>query len=128
MEFLKAACDAEDRGGMATHEGNIGHAEMGIGDTIVMLTDASTAGSVIGPMPATVVVYVEDADKSYHVRSRRARPLFASRWTCSTATGAPVSRIRSATTGGSIHTHIEDVSEEEIFAAGQGAAGLVAVA
>jgi hypothetical protein len=46
-------------------EGKIGHAEMRVGDTIVMLADASTAEGVSGPMPATVVAYVEDCEKVY---------------------------------------------------------------
>src|SRR4029450_1889060 len=65
VEFLKATFDAEDLGSMPTPEGKIGHAEMRVGDTIVMLADASTAEGVSGPMPATVVAYVEDCDEVY---------------------------------------------------------------
>jgi PhnB protein len=50
---------------MPTPEGKIGIAEMCIGDTIVMLAHASTAEGISEPMPATVVAYVEDADKVY---------------------------------------------------------------
>ena len=60
IEFLRATFDAEDLGSMPTPEGKIGHAEVRVGDTIVMLADASTAEGVSGPMPATVVAYVED--------------------------------------------------------------------
>jgi uncharacterized glyoxalase superfamily protein PhnB len=114
MEFLKATFDAEDVGSMPTPEGKIGHAEMRIGDTIVMLADASTAEGISGPMPATVVAYVEDADKVYQ-----------------RALGAGAMSIREpqdmfygdrsagvADPFGNhwwIHTHIEDVSDKEML-------------
>jgi PhnB protein len=104
MEFLKATFDAEDLGSMPTPEGKIGHAEMRVGDTVVMLADASTAEGVSGAMPSTVVAYVEDCDKIYQraiaagaTSLREPKDMF-------TATEAPASSTRSATTGGSTRT------------------------
>jgi PhnB protein len=64
IEFMKAAFDAEERGRMPAPDGRIGHAEVSIGDTIVMLADASTSDAG-RPMPAMLALYVEDVDKSY---------------------------------------------------------------
>src|ERR687897_144704 len=112
IEFLKATFDAEDLGSMPTPEGKIGHAEMRVGDTIVMLADASTAEGVSGPMPSTVVAYVEDCDKVYQ------RALEAG---ATAPRAAPDKFFGGRSAGGLeplrdhwwIHTHIEDVSEEE---------------
>jgi uncharacterized glyoxalase superfamily protein PhnB len=113
IEFLKATFDAEDLGSMPTPEGKIGHAEVRIGDTIVMLADASTAEGVSGPMPATVVAYVEDADKTYQ------RALEAG----GTSLREPRDMFYGDRSAGVvdpfgnhwwIHTHIEDVSPEEM--------------
>jgi len=52
---------------MAGPEGKIGHAELKIGDSLIMLADASaemggqTPGSLSGT-PVTLMVYVEDVD------------------------------------------------------------------
>ena len=111
--FLRATFDAEDLGSMPTQEGKIGHAEVRIGDTIVMLADASTAEGVSGPMPATVVAYVEDADKTYQ------RALEAG----ATSLREPQDMFYGDRSAGvvdpfgnhwRIHTHIEDVSAEEM--------------
>jgi PhnB protein len=84
---------------------------MRIGDTIVMLADASTAEGVSGPMPATVVAYVEDADQVYQ------RALGAG----ATSFREPMDMFYGDRSAGVadplgnhwwIHTHIEDVSEE----------------
>lgn len=49
--------------------GRIGHAELGIGDSVVMLADASPQGGPgprqIGGSPVTVMVYVPDVDAAY---------------------------------------------------------------
>jgi PhnB protein len=114
IQFLKATFDAEELGTMPTPEGSIGHAEVRIGDTIVMLADASTAEGVSGPMPATVVAYVEDADKAYQ------RALEAG----ATSLREPQDMFYGDRSAGVvdplgnhwwIHTHIEDVSEQEMM-------------
>jgi PhnB protein len=59
MDWLKAAFGAVELGRMADAQGRIGHAEMRIGDSVVMMFDGP------GEWPATPAflrLYVEDAD------------------------------------------------------------------
>ena len=114
MEFMKATFGAEDLGTMPTPEGKIGHAEMRIGDTIVMLADASTAEGVSGAMPSTVVTYVEDCDATYEraldagAKSiREPQDMFYGDRSAGVAD--PVGNHWW------IHTHVEDVPEEEMM-------------
>jgi PhnB protein len=114
MEFMKATFGAEDLGTMPTPEGKIGHAEMRIGDTIVMLADASTAEGVSGAMPSTVVTYVEDCDATYKraldagAKSiREPQDMFYGDRSAGVAD--PVGNHWW------IHTHVEDISEEEMM-------------
>jgi uncharacterized glyoxalase superfamily protein PhnB len=65
LEFVKRAFGAEETFRMDTPDGRVGHAEVRIGDSIVMLADAAT-GDQGRPMPAVLHLYVEDADKTYH--------------------------------------------------------------
>ena len=62
MEFMKATFGAEDLGTMPTPEGKIGHAEMQIGDTIVMLADAAESSSraLAEPTPRSLRKLVHD--------------------------------------------------------------------
>jgi PhnB protein len=64
LEFLKQAFGAEETVKMLTPDGKIGHAEVRIGDSMVMLGDASTTDQGVA-MPATIHLYVDDADKTY---------------------------------------------------------------
>lgn len=56
IDFLIAAFDAEDLGRMADEEGNIGHAEVRIGDSVVMLFDKQDWPAT----PAFLRMYVDD--------------------------------------------------------------------
>jgi PhnB protein len=56
MDFLAAAFDAEDLGRVADEQGRIGHAEMRIGDSVVMMFDKPDWP----PTPAFLRLYVED--------------------------------------------------------------------
>jgi uncharacterized glyoxalase superfamily protein PhnB len=61
MDFLAAAFDAEDLGGRVVDEhGNIGHAEMRIGDSIVMMFDNPDWP----PTPAFLRFYVSDVHET----------------------------------------------------------------
>jgi PhnB protein len=114
IEFLQATFDAQDRGSMPTPDGKISHAELQIGDTVVMLADFSTAEGVSAPMPSTVVAYVEDCDKVY----QRALEAGAK------SLREPQDMFYGDRSAGVvdpvgnhwwIHTHVEDVSPEEMM-------------
>lgn len=61
MEFLAAAFDAEDLGGRVVDaDGNIGHAEMRIGDSVVMMFDQPDWP----PTPAFLRLYVPDVHET----------------------------------------------------------------
>jgi len=110
IEFMKKTFDAQERGIMPGPNGTIGHAEMLIGDAVVMLGDA---GPENPPMPATMVVYVEDCDAAYKRaldaggRSERApEDMFYG--------DRSAGVFDAAGNRWWIHTHIEDVSPEEM--------------
>jgi PhnB protein len=56
IEFLKAAFNAVELGRMADEQGNIGHAEVRIGDSVVMMFDKPDWP----PTPAFLRLYVDD--------------------------------------------------------------------
>jgi PhnB protein len=67
MEFYKSVLGATERGRMPGPDGRIGHAELNIGDSLIMLSDAFPDMGVrdpkdIGGTPVTLSVYVEDVD------------------------------------------------------------------
>src|SRR5712692_2627143 len=64
LEFVKRAFGAEETVKMPTPEGKVGHAEIRIGDSIVMLGDAATTDQGVS-MPGMIHLYVDDADKTY---------------------------------------------------------------
>lgn len=118
IEFYGEVLGATERMRMPAPGGKIGHAELEIGDSIVMLADEHPESGARGPMayggsPVSLVVYVEDVDAVFEkATSRGATPVrpvenqfygdrtgtfddpFGHRWTVS--------------------THVEDVSPEEI--------------
>lgn len=63
ITFLKEAFGAEDiRGRVYNEDGTIGHAEIRIGDAVVMLFDAKETWP---PTPSFLRLYVEDGDGAY---------------------------------------------------------------
>ena len=67
IEFYKRAFGAKERVLMPGPEGTIGHAELEIGDSLVMLSDPFPQSSVrppkeLGATTASVFMYVEDVD------------------------------------------------------------------
>jgi len=63
IDFLKSAFGAEELSRMARPDGAIMHAEVRIGDSIVMIGDANE----MHPAQQTMLhLYVEDADAMYH--------------------------------------------------------------
>ena len=112
ISFLRGTFDLEDPMRMPRPDGKVGHAEVRIGDSVVMLADSGGPTNV-EPTQTMLVVYVEDCDKSYAKalesggvsiqapedqfygdRSAGVKDAFGNQWY--------------------FHTHVEDVSEEEM--------------
>ncbi|MDQ3866036.1 MAG: VOC family protein [Actinomycetota bacterium] len=67
IEFYKQAFGATERMRMAAPDGRVGHAELEIGDSLVMLSDTFEQSSVrspreLGGTTSSVFLYVEDVD------------------------------------------------------------------
>jgi PhnB protein len=84
IDFYKAAFDAEERYRMPGPEGRIGHAEIVIGDTVIMLSDEWPEMGVLSPATlkgnsVSLVLSVPDADASFqralHAGAKIERPL-----------------------------------------------------
>jgi PhnB protein len=118
LEFYKKAFGAKERMRLASPDGKIGHAEIQIGDSVVMLADefpqmGAKSPQTIGGTPVGICVYVEKVDavfqqalaaggkeeravkdQFYGDRSGTFIDPFGHKWT--------------------VATHIEDVTPEEI--------------
>jgi PhnB protein len=110
IEFLTQAFDAKETYRLPGPNGEVMHAEVKIGDSMVMVGEATDHWK---PMPATIALYVEDTDAWY----KRALQAGA------TSVREPSDQFygdRSAGVKDSagnqwwIHTHIEDVPPEEL--------------
>ena len=110
IDFVKEAFGAQEKSRMPGPDGTIMHAEVQIGDSVLMLADANAD---FGAMPATILLYMEDVDVVYERalgagatsergpedmfygdRSAGVRDAFGNRWW--------------------IHAHIEDVAPDEM--------------
>src|SRR4030081_3373421 len=118
IEFYKKIFGAQERMRMPGPDGRIGHAELALGDSVIMLADENAQMDVRGPAtiggtPVSLHVYVEDSDavferavragaKSLHPvedrfygdRSGQFEDPFGHRW--------------------DVATHVEDVPPEEM--------------
>jgi len=118
IEFYTTVLGFAERMRMPGPDGRIGHAELQLDDSVVMLADefpemGAKAPSAYGGSPVSLSVYVEDVDATFERATESGaavvRPLenqfygdrsatfddpFGHRWT--------------------IHTHVEDVSPEEM--------------
>jgi PhnB protein len=118
IDFYGKVLGATERMRMGGPDGRIGHAEVMIGESVIMLSDAYPEMGIVGPKalggtPVTISVYVEDVDAAFEravaAGATVARPLedqfygdrsgqfvdpFGHRW--------------------SIASHVEDVSPEEM--------------
>jgi PhnB protein len=118
IEFYKSVLGAGERMRMPGPDGKVGHAELDLGNSVIMLADEHPEMNAAGPKrvggtPVSLHVYVEDADAVF------ARALDA---------GAkelqPLEDKFYGDRGGSfedpfghhwnVATHVEDVSEEEM--------------
>lgn len=118
IEFYKNVLGATERMRMPGPDGTIGHAEIQIGDSVVMLSDEFPDMNVrspksIGGTPITVCVYVEKVDDVYD-RAMKAG---------ATEVEPVQDKFYGDRTGWfedpwghrwSVMTHIEDVSPEEM--------------
>jgi len=122
IDFVRGAFGAVETGRMPGPGGAIMHAEVRIGDSIVMLSDAVRDA----PMPGAIYLYVSDTDAAY----RRALQAGATSLTEPTDMfwGDRFARVKDPLGNvWSIATHKEDVPPEELpkraaaFARPQGA-------
>jgi PhnB protein len=70
IEFYGKVFGAKERFRMSAPEGKVGHAELQIGDSVIMLADEFPEMNVRGPKsvggtPVTISVYVEDVDSVF---------------------------------------------------------------
>jgi PhnB protein len=70
IDFYKKAFGAKERMRMGGPDGNIGHAELQIGSSIVMCADempqmGSSAPETVGGSPVHIFLYVPDVDKIF---------------------------------------------------------------
>lgn len=110
IDFLAAAFDGTELARLANDDGSISHAEVRIGDAVVMAFDAPPG---IDPMPAFIRLYVDDARKGF----AKALEAGATEVTKPTllAFGDRVARVRDPL--GNIwwlQQRVEDVSETEM--------------
>lgn len=118
IEFYSTVFDAKERMRLPAPEGKIGHAELQLGDSVIMLADEAPELGIrspksVGGSPVIISVYVEDVegvfDRAVQGGAKAIRPLedqfygdrsgqfedpFGHRW--------------------SVATHVEDVSPDEM--------------
>ena len=84
IEFYSAVLGAKERMRMPSPSGKVGHAELEIGDSVVMLADEHPEMGAVGPKttggtPVSMHVYVEDADsafaKAIEAGAKEVRPM-----------------------------------------------------
>ena len=110
IDYLKKAFGAEEIARVANQDGTIGHAEVRVGDSVVMMFDAKPEWP---KTPAFLRLYVEDADAAF----KRAVA----------AGGTPVTEVKQLFFGDRvgrvrdpagniwwIQTHVEDVDPKEL--------------
>jgi PhnB protein len=119
IEFYGTVFGASERMRMDGPDGRVGHAELQIGDAVIMLADENPGMDIEGPRsvggtPVTIHVYVEDADATfkravqggakplraveerfYGDRSGQFEDPYGHRW--------------------NVATHIEDIAEDEML-------------
>ena len=71
IEFHSKVLGAQERMRMPAPGGRIGHAELLVGDSVLMLADESPEMGVLSPKaiggsPVTISVYVEDVDATFN--------------------------------------------------------------
>jgi PhnB protein len=125
IEYYKKAFGAKERVRMPAPDGRIGHAELEIGDALVMLSDPFPQATTrppteLGGTSASVFMYVEDVDATVKQAVDAGATV-----TMEVADQFWGDRFGSVTDpfghSWSIATHVEDVSPEEIAERGKAA-------
>jgi PhnB protein len=110
IDFLAQAFDAVETERVAAPGNRVGHAEVRIGDSLVMLGDARPEHPA---MPAVLYLYVDDVDATYQIALSSGAE----------AVQAPSDQFYGDRSGGVkdpcgnvwyIATHIEDVSPDDL--------------
>ena len=109
MNFAKQVLGAQETVSMPGPDGKIGHAEMRIGDSVVMLSDGNPDSP---PERATILVYVDDCDATYQKAlsagaSSERKP--EDQFYGDRSAGVSAFGVRLW-----FHTHVEDVTPEEM--------------
>ena len=110
IEFIKRGLGGQEKFVMKRPDGSIGHAEMVVGDSHVMI---GQAGGPNPAFPAMLYLYVRDVDATFkHAVAAGAKSLHEP------ATQFYGDRHGAVTDGNGnqwwIATHVEDVSQEEL--------------
>ncbi len=118
LAFYKKAFGAEEKFRMPNREGGIGHAEMQIGDSIVMMADEAPQMDAFSPQhfggsPVSLLIYTENCDETY------GRALAAGAESVRAPADQPYGDRMSGVKDPFgykwwIATHIKDVSPEEM--------------
>lgn len=110
LDFMKQVFAAEETVRMPRADGSVGHAEVRIGDSVVMMGEASEQ---FPSLPGSIHLYVDDCDATY------GRALEAG----ATSVQEPANQFYGDRSAGVrdlagnlwwIATHVEDVPEEEM--------------
>ena len=118
IEFYKRAFGARERGRMDAPGGKVGHAELEIGDSLLMLADPFPQSSIstpkaIGGTTVNLFTYVEDADaavqQAVDAGATLTRPVEDKFW--GDRFGVVTDPYGHTW---SIGTHVEDVPPEEL--------------
>ncbi len=105
ITFYAKAFGAKEKFRMPDAEGRVSHAEIEIGDSIIMMSDEAPqmdAFSVehFGGSPISLLIYTPNCDAMHAQALAAERKVFASRPTDHTGIACPASRIRSVISGG----------------------------
>ena len=110
IEFMKETFNAEGQEAVKGSDGRIAHAELRVGDSVVMLADSTAKYS---PVASQLYVYLDNVDQTY-LRALKAG---------GTSVQEPADQFYGDRTAGVkdptgnfwwIATHVEDVTPEEL--------------
>ena len=118
IEFYKKAFGAKELMRMPMPGGKIGHAEIQIGDSRIMMADempdhGNRSPQTLGGSPVNILLYVDDVDKVFKqaVAAGAKQEMPVQNQFYGDRSGAVRDPFGH---GWYIHTHVEDVSPEEL--------------